>query len=251
MSDPVKYSVVIPAYNEEQRLPRTLGKIAGFFEQKSASYEIIVVSDGSRDHTLDVAKAWASGRTGIRVLANRSNRGKGASVRRGVAAARGKIILFSDADLSTPIEEFEKLEAALQGGAEAAIASRALAGSSVRTRQPLYREMMGKLFNLLARILVLPGIHDTQCGFKAFRREPARRIFRELTIPGFGFDVEALYLAKKHGLRVREVPVVWHNDLQTKVSPLRDSFRMFCDLFRIRLRHGRKPSGSRRGRQDS
>jgi len=214
-----------------------LDKVDAFFSEQRQAYEIIVVDDGSRDQTAAGVTAFKSRRGRVRLLRNRRNRGKGASVRRGVAAARGELILFTDADLSTPIQDFLPLSQALANGAAVAIGSRAVKGAAVRTPQPLHRTLMGKFFNVLVQVIALPGIHDTQCGFKLFRRAAARSIFQRMTISGFGFDVEILYVARKAGLTLAEVPVEWRNSLQSRVSPLRDSACMFADLFRIVRRH--------------
>jgi dolichyl-phosphate beta-glucosyltransferase len=234
---PVQLSVVIPAYNEEKRLTKTVDTIRSYLREQKIESEIIVVSDGSCDRTAAVARGKQDGEILIRVLENRTNRGKGAAVRRGVAAARGSMILFSDADLSTPIRELDKLRKVLQDGMDVVIASRAVRGAELTRHQPFYRELMGKTFNLFVQLLVLPGLHDTQCGFKLFRREIARRIFAQMTIPGFGFDVEILFLTRKAGGRIQELPVCWCNVLESKVSPLRHSLQMFFDLIRIRWRH--------------
>ncbi len=231
-----RLSIVIPAYNESRRLPRSLRSIAQHFEQTGERFEVIVVDDGSLEPIARTGTpGFAPGR--LRILRNRSNRGKGASVRRGVAAAKGEWILFTDADLSTPIWELNALEKATAAGADVASASRAAAGARVQKHQPFYREFMGRVFGVLVRLLVLPEICDTQCGFKLFRRETAREIFERMTITRFGFDVEILFLAKKLGARIAEVPVEWHNSAESKVSPLRDAAQMFLDLFRIRIRH--------------
>jgi dolichyl-phosphate beta-glucosyltransferase len=233
-------SIVIPAYNEQARLLPTLERITRYFGGRGLDYEVVVVDDGSRDQTLEIARQFAAQDRRIKVLHNVRNRGKGGAVRRGVAAARGRLVLFTDSDLSTPIEEFEKLNARLEADDRlgVVIASRAVPGAELVQHQPWYREVMGKTFNLLVRWLVLSGVRDTQCGFKLYRRDVARSAFRKMTILGFGFDVEVLYLARKGGARIEEVPVIWANALGSKVSPLRDSLRMFGDLLRIRLRHG-------------
>lgn len=233
----IQLSIVIPAYNEAKRLSKTLDAIIGYVQARKCACEIIVVSDGSRDKTLDVVRAHAGNGVPLRILENKTNRGKGAAVRRGVAASHGELILFTDADLSTPIQELEKLEQALSKSADVAIASRAVKGADILNRQPFYREFMGKTFNVLVQLLVLPGIKDTQCGFKLFRRALARRVFARQTIAGFGFDVEVLYLAKQAKARLVEVPVRWCNVLDSKVSPVRHSTQMLLDLFRIRWRH--------------
>jgi dolichyl-phosphate beta-glucosyltransferase len=233
-------SVVIPAYNEETRLLPSLQRITEYFSAVNLDYELIVVDDGSRDDTAGLARRFAAAHPGVRVLRNAKNRGKGGAVRRGMAAARGEWILFSDADLSTPIEEYEKLAAVLQRSPQidVVVASRDIQGAQVARHQPFYRELMGKTFNLFVQGIVFRGIHDTQCGFKLFRRETARKIFLDMTIPGFGFDVEVLYLARKFKHNIVEVPVIWKNVGGSKVSPVRDSIRMFSDLIRIKMRHG-------------
>ena len=224
-------SIVIPAYNEQHRLPGTLHKIQQYLEHKQMDAELIVVDDGSTDDTLREIPDH------IKVVENGNNQGKGYSVQQGVLAAQGDYIFFSDADLSTPIEEIEKLLPALQNECEVAIASRAVKGADIQIRQPLFREWMGKIFNVFVRFLVIPGIADTQCGFKGFRREAIQRIFTCQKIRGFGFDVEILYLAKKFGYKIKEIPVVWINSEKTKVSVWKDPLLMFMDLLRVRLLH--------------
>lgn len=231
-------SVVIPAYNEALRLPHTLKKINTFLSTQNYASEIIIIDDCSRDATQKIARTYpCTAKIWVRVLSNRRNRGKGASIRRGMAAARGKFILFSDADMSTPIAEVRSLFNGLAHGADIAIGSRAVAGARVLTPQPWHREFMGKIFNRFVQQMLLPGLHDTQCGFKIFQRTAARRIFRWVSIPRFGFDAEVLYLARKAKLTIVEIPVEWHNSLASTVSPLHDAITMFVDLFRIRWRH--------------
>lgn len=225
---------MIPAFNEEGRIGSTLERIHEYLRGQPYRSEVIVVDDGSDDGTIPVAKRAAGS---AKIYANGENRGKGFSVRRGALEAAGEVVLFSDADLSTPIEEVEKLDAALREGADIAIGSRALAESDVQIHQPFYREWMGKTFNLLVRALVFPGISDTQCGFKAFRREAAREVFSRQTLPGFAFDVEVLYIARRLGYTVREVPVIWRNSPETKVGALRHSLQMFRDILKIRRIH--------------
>ena len=241
MADVVKLSIVIPAYNEAQRLPATLASIAATLGPSSTwrPYEVVVVDDASGDATAAAAAAVVLPGGRMRVLKNRRNRGKGGSIRRGMAAARGRRLLFTDADLSTPLTALERLNAEIEAGADVAIGSRAVPGAELQARQPWYRELMGKTFNRLVRILALPGIRDSQCGFKLFTRDAGRRLFRNLTIHGFGFDVEVLFLAHRAGMAVAEVPVPWRNSLPSKVSPVRDSVRMLVDLIRIRMRHRR------------
>ena len=229
-----KLSVVIPAYNEEVRLGPSLLRVQAYLRGRGLSAEVIVVDDGSDDGTAEAAR---SSPLDVEVLVNEQNRGKGYSVRRGAMAARGEIVLFSDADFSSPIEETEKLERAIEDGADVAVGSRAMAESDVQVHQPIYRELMGKVFNRLVQWFVFPGISDTQCGFKAFRRSAAQAIFARQTFDGFVFDVEILYIARRLGLEVREVPVVWRNSPDTRVGALRDSLAMFRQILRIRKIH--------------
>jgi dolichyl-phosphate beta-glucosyltransferase len=229
-------SVVIPCYNEEQRLPRTIEQIERYFEGKGLSYELILVDDGSTDGTRLIMDAAAERNRFVRVEALPRNRGKGRALAEGVAAARGTQILVTDADLSTPIEELEKLRPELEKGAGVAIASRALRASRVEVSQPIYRVLMGKAFNLLVQAVLLPGIWDTQCGFKLFRADVAKEAFAGLTTDGFGYDPEVLYLAKKRGVRIAEVPVIWRNSSPTKVSPIKSSLDMFKHVVRVRFR---------------
>lgn len=229
-------SIVIPAYNEEARLPSTMLRIAEYVAAHPARRcEILVVDDGSMDGTGDAA-AKALGRVSVpgRVLRHPTNRGKGAAVRTGMLAARGDLVLFTDADLSTPIEEIAKLERAIAAGAEIAIGSRAIDRRTVERRQPWARDMMGRVFNLVVRLFAVRGIKDTQCGFKLFRREAARQIFERTRIDGFGFDVEVLALAQRLGLSIAEVPVRWLNNADTRVR-LAQGAKAFLDPLRVRL----------------
>ncbi len=229
-------SVVIPCYNEEQRLPRTIEQVERFLDERKADYELILVDDGSADGTRQVMDAAAERRASVRIEALPHNRGKGRALAVGVEAARGDEILVTDADLSTPIEELDKLQAALNGGAGVAIASRGLRASRVEVSQPIYRVLMGKGFNLIVQAVLLPGIWDTQCGFKLFRGDVAHRVFTHLTTDGFGYDPEVLYRARKQGVKIAEVPVVWRNSAPTKVSPIKSSLDMLKHVVRLRLR---------------
>jgi dolichyl-phosphate beta-glucosyltransferase len=229
-------SIVIPCYNEEQRLPRTIEQIERYLAGSGVSYELILVDDGSTDGTRRIMDAAVERNPAVRLEALPQNRGKGRALAEGVAAARGAEILVTDADLSTPIEELDKLRTQLRKGAGVAIGSRALRGSRVEVSQPIYRVLMGKAFNLLVQAVLLPGIWDTQCGFKLFRADVAHDAFAKLTTDGFGYDPEVLYLAKKRGVRIAEVPVVWRNSAPTKVSPIKSSVDMFRHVLRIRFR---------------
>lgn len=232
-----KLSVVVPCYNEEQRLPSTIEKIERFLDGRPEPYELILVDDGSADGTRKVMDAAAGRHSSVRIEALPENRGKGRALATGVAAAKGERILLTDADLSTPIEELDKLEAALDAGAGIAIASRALRGSRVEVSQPIYRVAMGKVFNLLVQAVLLPGVWDTQCGFKLFRADVAHRVFKGLVTDGFGYDPEVLYRARRLGVKIAEVPVVWRNSAPTKVSALSSSLDMFKHVFRIRFQN--------------
>ncbi|MBZ0273911.1 glycosyltransferase family 2 protein [bacterium] len=228
-----RLSVVIPAYNEESRLPATLARLREYFAS-DGDVEVIVVDDGSADDTRkiagDIAKDWPA----LRVVANDRNRGKGYTVRHGVQEAAGDVVLFYDADSSTPIEEYEKLRPHLEAGADVAIGSRSLPGSDVRVHQPWYRETMGRMFNLFVRLVAVRGIVDTQCGFKAFRLPAARAVFARQKLSGFSFDVELLFIARRLGYSIKEVPIVWINSPASRVHPVWDSLRMFLELLKIR-----------------
>ena len=228
-------SVVVPAYNEEQRLPRTIEQIERYLDDKKLEYELILVDDGSTDATRRLMDAAAKNHPSVRVEALPQNRGKGRALAVGVEAARGDEILLTDADLSTPIEELDKLQAALDKGAGVAIGSRALRSSRVEVSQPLYRVLMGKGFNLIVQAVLLPGIWDTQCGFKLFRADVARNVFSHLSTDGFGYDPEVLYRARKQGVKIVEVPVVWRNSAETKVRPVRHSLDMLRHVVAVRL----------------
>jgi dolichyl-phosphate beta-glucosyltransferase len=235
-------SIIIPAYNEEKRLSRTLARIRDYFASQDAvlggivlgDIEILVVDDGSTDGTDAVAQDWERQVPGVRLIRNDGNRGKGFSVKHGMLEARGRIALFTDADLSSPIEESRQLFAALKAGNDIAIGSRALDRSLIVVRQSLLRETAGIIFNGFVRFFTGLPFHDTQCGFKAFVLDRARPVFEQQRIERFGFDPEILFIAKRHGLRTAEVPVHWAHDEGTKVHVFRDSLLMFLDLALIR-----------------
>jgi dolichyl-phosphate beta-glucosyltransferase len=230
-------SVVIPAYNEAERIGPTLDKIRNYLAAKRFPAEVVVVDDGSTDDTPVLLRAAAARWPELRTLTNQANRGKGFSVRRGALEARAAFVLFTDADLSAPIEEADKLLAMLESAhADAAVGSRALDRSLIGVRQHWRREYAGRFFNLLVRLFTGLKIHDTQCGFKLFRRDSTRRAFEALQVAGFGFDPELLFLIQRGGGRVVEVPVRWNNNPATKVHFLRDSTRMFLDLIALRWR---------------
>jgi len=221
-------SVVIPAYNEEHRLPPTFAVVKEYLAQQRYASEIIVVDNASADRTAEVAR-----RAGVEVIEER-RRGKGAAVRTGMLAARGEYVLFSDADLSTPIAEVEKLLEAIRRGHEVAIGSRALPESNITVHQPWYRELVGRMGNLLVRIVAVRGIADTQCGFKLYPRQVAQRLFGAQRMTGIAFDMEMLFLAQRLGLRIAEVPVTWVDNPDTRFSRVRDSLDALKDLVRIR-----------------
>ena len=227
---------MIPCFNEEQRLPRTIELVERFLDSRNTAYELILVDDGSTDGTRLIMDAAAERHPAVRVEGLPHNRGKGRALAVGVEAAKGDEVLITDADLSTPIEELDKLQAALRDGAGVAIGSRALRNSRVEVSQPVYRVVMGKAFNLIVQAVLLPGIWDTQCGFKLFRADVAHSVFGSLVTDGFGFDPEVLYRARKQGVKIAEVPVVWRNSAPTKVSPVRSSFDMLKHVIRLRLR---------------
>ncbi len=228
-----EFSIIIPAYNEERRLPETLERIAAYVRMSGRETEILVVDDGSTDRTAAIAESLRTKFPAFRVISNGVNRGKGYSVRRGMLEARGRLVLFTDADLSAPIEEADKLFAALETH-DVALGSRALDRGLISVHQSRFREFAGIIFNTIVRLCLRLPFVDTQCGFKAFRREPCRIIFEQQRIERFGFDPELLYLARRHGLRAVEIPVRWGHSPATKVSMFRDSLQMFLDVLIIR-----------------
>lgn len=229
-----RLSVVVPAYNEEQRLRITLPHLIRDVNRRFLDYEIIVVDDGSSDNTASIVKETIAGNANVRLISYRHNMGKGHAVRTGVLAARKDYVLFCDADLSTPFREVGKLLKAIDAGSDIAIGSRARKETRILQRQPLYRVLMGKTFNKIVRILAVSGINDTQCGFKCFKAAIAIDIFRDCQINGFSFDVEMLHIARKRGVSIKEVGVLWKNDTQSKVHPVYHSFQMLKDLLVIR-----------------
>ena len=226
-------SVVIPAYNEAERLGSTLERTVDYLSRRGLSYEVLVVDDGSRDRTVEVAEGFAG--RGVRVIRHAQNRGKGAAIKTGVLASRGAEVLLSDADASTPIEELEKLQRWLPE-APVVLGSRAVAGADVRRHQPFYRELMGKTFNRIIRLAGVHGLNDTQCGFKLLEGNAAREIAAGLTIEGFAYDVELVWLARRHGYKVVEVGVVWVDSPDSRVDPIRSSLSMLRDVVRMRFR---------------
>jgi glycosyltransferase involved in cell wall biosynthesis len=228
------YSIVIPAYNEGARLGATLEKVLAYVHSEGWEAEVIVVNDGSRDGTPGIVRAFAANDPIVRLVENPGNRGKGYSVRNGMLHSRGRIVLFSDADLSSPIEEAPKLFQALDEGADIAIGSRWLRAETQTQRQPLHRQLFGRVFNLLLRITL--GLHfaDTQCGFKAFKQPAVQAIFPLQKIERWGFDPEILFLARKFKFKVKEVPVAWGHSGGTRIHPLVDGSRMFQEMLRIR-----------------
>jgi dolichyl-phosphate beta-glucosyltransferase len=227
-------SFVIPAYNEAERIDASLRKALAYFDERPYSSEVLVVDDGSRDTTCERIAQYEGDR--IRLIRQPRNMGKGAAVRRGMLEARGDYRIFSDADFSTPIHETERVLEALQRD-PVVIGSRGIDESFIKEHQPWYRESMGKIFNLIVRTVAVPGIHDTQCGFKGFQAEAAREIFSRAKIDGFSFDVEALYLARRLGYTIREIPVEWYNDERSTLDPVADSIKMFVELLKIRGLH--------------
>ena len=234
-------SIVIPTFNEADRIIVSLEKLAAFLKKRKEEFEVIVVDDASTDDTSKVAGSFKDKIDNLVVLRLEKSpfAGKGYAVNKGVLAAKGDVVLFTDADSSTPIDEIDKLLEKLDTGADIAIGSRALDRSLVKQHQNILREMMGRTFNILVQIFTVRGIVDTQCGFKAFKMPACRSLFEEEKIFDFGFDVELLFSAQKKGLKIAEVPVLWYNDARSTVNPIVDSTKMFIDLVKIRLYHGR------------
>jgi dolichyl-phosphate beta-glucosyltransferase len=227
-------SIVIPAYNEEARLGPTINRVLNFVRLQAWDAEVIVVDDGSCDRTADLVRKYAESDGIIRLLQNPGNRGKGYSVRNGVLNARGRIILFTDADLSSPIEEAPKLLEALEAGADIAIGSRWMRSELQTKRQSVARQVLGRVFNVLLRMVLRLDFKDTQCGFKVFRRRAATAVFPLQRIERWGFDPEILFLAQRAGFKVVEVPVRWGHDTGTRINPVADGSRMLADMLRIR-----------------
>ena len=228
------YSIIIPAYNESGRIRPTLEEVLRYSREKSWDVEIVVVDDGSRDDTTAIVREYGRRYPQVRLVHNPENHGKGFSVRAGMLDARGDLCLFTDADLSSPMTEAQHLFDAIAAGADIAIGSRWLRAELQTERQPLYRQLFGRIFNLVLRVVLGLTFADTQCGFKAFRRDAAQRIFPLQKIERWGFDPEILFLARNMGLVVKEVPVVWAHSEGTRLHPFRDGMRMFADVLRIR-----------------
>jgi glycosyltransferase involved in cell wall biosynthesis len=228
------YSIVIPAYNEGARLGATLGKVLGYVHAQGWDAEVIIVNDGSRDNTAEIVRTFAAKDPALRLLENPGNRGKGYSVRNGILNARGRIVLFSDADLSSPIEEAPKLLKALEEGADIAIGSRWLRAETQTQRQPLHRQLFGRIYNLILRLTLGLQFADTQCGFKAFKQPAVQAIFPLQRIERWGFDPEILFLARKFHFNTQEIPVIWGHSGGTRIHPLIDGSRMFLEMLRIR-----------------
>ncbi|RJP71120.1 MAG: glycosyltransferase family 2 protein [Candidatus Abyssobacteria bacterium SURF_17] len=234
-SDLPELSVVIPAYNESQRIRETIESVSSYLTQLGVNHEIIIVDDGSSDSTAHIVRQYAQKDGRIRLITYQPNRGKGFAVRTGMLAARSQSVLLSDADMATPIEDLEKLERAAQDGFAVVVGSRALEGSVIVGWRPWYRELSGIVFNKIVRLLAVPKIHDTQCGFKLFTNGSGRRIFSVARVNGFGFDVEALFLASKFGYRIGEIAVHWNNSPATKVRVLKHTLPMVCEVIRVRI----------------
>lgn len=226
-------SIIIPAYNESLRIEKTLSRITEFISNNEKyDFEVIVVNDGSKDNTKEIVESFSN----VIFIDNKVNKGKGAVIKQGMLLANGNYLLFSDADLSTPIEELDKLMKFILDF-DVVIGSRAIQSEFIKEHQPFYREFMGKIFNLFVQLIVVKGIKDTQCGFKLFKGEVAKKIFRNSKIEGFSFDVEIVYLADKFKFKIKEVPVLWYNDDRSKVDPIKDSIKMFKELLIIKKLH--------------
>jgi glycosyltransferase involved in cell wall biosynthesis len=231
-SDSIQLSIIIPAYNEESRLAESLSEVAEFVHNHSAQMEVIVVNNNSSDRTLEIAEDFAARYPFFRALTER-RQGKGIAVQTGMQAGRGEYLIFCDADFSMPVEEIEKFLPGSIGKYDIAIGSREGPGS-IRIDEPQYRHIMGRVFNFIVRVMAIPGVQDTQCGFKAFRRDVVQEVFPLQTIHGWGFDVEVLFIALKKGYRLVEIPVTWRYFPNSRVSPIRDSIRTFADVIQIR-----------------
>lgn len=236
-SPQVELSIIVPAYNEERRLPPTLIDIIDFFDRKALSYEVLVIDDGSKDGTAEVVRKFERVRNQVRLIQLPRNYGKGHAVRLGVLNSRGSNILFADADGATPIQEFDRLQSAISTGADVAIGSRAIASKETKVATSFHRRFLGRVFNKCVNVILLPSIADTQCGFKMFTRKAALFLFRRQRADRFSFDVELLYMAHKADLAIKEVPINWTNVPGSKVNLVLDSLSMFRDVFRFRVIH--------------
>lgn len=234
MSPQPEYSIVVPAYNEAARIGSALAAIVKCIQAKGWSAEVIVVNDGSVDRTAEIVREFARENPAVRLMENPGNRGKGYSVRNGVLHALGEIVMFTDADLSAPMEEAERLFAAIHEGADIAIGSRWLDRRRQTIHQPLYRQFFGRCFNAITRTVMGLPFADTQCGFKAFRRAAAQTVFQLQRIERWGFDPELLFIARKRGYTIREVPVTWGHDERSRISYLRDGIKMLEEIVYIR-----------------
>jgi len=233
-SEHPQFSIVIPAYNERRRIGQTLERTLDYIHQQHWNAEVVAVDDGSRDETAQIISGFAAQNPELRLLSNPGNQGKGYAVRNGILSSRGEYLLFTDADLSSPLSEAPKLFAALDAGADVAIGSRWLDPSLQVERQPLKRRIYSRTFNLYLRILLGVPFRDTQCGFKAFKRQAAAGIFPLQRIMRWGFDAEILFIARKLGFKVVEVPVIWGHDERSTIHPLRDGLRMGVEALRVR-----------------
>ncbi|MBL8062955.1 MAG: glycosyltransferase family 2 protein [Anaerolineales bacterium] len=226
-------SIIIPAHNEENRLPRTLEQIFSFLEKQGYKSEVLVIENGSTDRTLELAAEFQKDHSNLTVI-HEERRGKGNAVQRGMLAAQGEYRFICDADLSMPIEELPKFVSPIMKDFDIAIGSREAPGA-IRYNEPPYRHLGGRAINLIIRLFILPGLNDTQCGFKCFRAEATESIFRHQTLTGWSFDIELLFLARRKKLRIREVPIQWYFDPDSKVNAVSDALRMIGDIFRIHL----------------
>jgi len=230
----VRYSIVIPAYNESRRIERSLQKVLAYLAHQRWDVEVIIVNDGSRDNTADIVRRYVDANPVLRLIENPGNRGKGYSVRNGMLHARGDVMLFSDADFSAPIEEAPKLFEQIEAGADVAIGSRWIRTEVQTHKQSLHRQLFGRVFNLALRLALGLRFKDTQCGFKAFSRRAADTIFPLQKIERWGFDPELIFLAEKKGFKVVEVPVRWAHEQGGSIHPIRDGLRMLLEVLKVR-----------------
>jgi glycosyltransferase involved in cell wall biosynthesis len=229
-----EYSIVIPAYNESRRITAGLDQVLEFIARENWNAEVIVVNDGSRDNTADIVRAYAAKHQQLRLVENPGNRGKGYSVRNGMLHAKGTLLLFTDADLSSPIAEATKLVGAIRDGADIAIGSRWLNPELQTERQPIYRQLFGRMFNLMLRVVLGLQFRDTQCGLKAFTRRAGEEVFTRQRIERWGFDPELLFIARKLGFRTVEIPVRWAHDNRSKINPVLDGLKMGSEMLKVR-----------------
>jgi len=235
----IYYSCIVPVYNESGRFDRGIAAIHHYLERAGHPYEIVIVDDGSEDDTLSLGEKFAEGKTNVKVISYKPNRGKGAAVKVGVMEAAGQYVFFSDIDLSVPIEYIEQFMPVLENGTDVVIGTRRTSDATIAVHQPWYREFLGEIFRRMVRAFFVPEVTDFTCGFKSFKADVAREVFKRSRITGWTFDAETIFIADKLGYHIKEIPVVWSNEEGTKVRVVRAAVNSLLELFRIKVNHWR------------